>query len=104
MEDKKENAEKDNMKDRIDDLKNSAEEFAKEAKDKAEGFAGKTMEGVEKLLNDVFKKNKAEDAEFTEENTDPKDVEITELKKELEELRDKYVRLYADFDNHRKRT
>ena len=30
-------------------------------------------------------------------------IEIAELKKELEELRDKYVRLYADFDNARKR-
>ena len=47
---------------------------------------------------------KPEDADFEEVKTDPKDIEITELKKEMDELRDKYVRLYADFDNHKKRT
>lgn len=102
-----ENSEKDNLKDKVEDLKNQvtekAAEFAVDAKDKAETFAGKTLDAAEKLINDVFKKNKPEDAEFEEEKTDPKDIEIAELKKELEELRDKYVRLYADFDNARKR-
>jgi molecular chaperone GrpE len=108
MEEKKENVEKDNLKDRVEDIKNSvsekAEEFAQQAKGKAETFAGKTLDGVEKLINDVFKKNKPEDAEFEEEAVDPKDIEIVELKKEMDELRDKYVRLYADFDNYKKRT
>lgn len=108
MEEQHENVEKDNLKDRIEDIKNTvsgkADEFAKDAKGKAESFAGKTLDGVEKLINDVFKKNKPEDAEFEEEAVDPKDVEIAELKKEIEELRDKYVRLYADFDNYKKRT
>jgi len=101
------NSEKDNLKDKVEDIKNQvtekATEFAADAKDKAENFAGKTLDAAEKLLNDVFKKNKPEEAEFEEEVTDPKDIEIAELKKELEELRDKYVRLYADFDNARKR-
>jgi molecular chaperone GrpE len=74
-----------------------------DAKEKAGSFAGKTIDAAEKLLNDVFKKNKPEDAEFTEEAVDPKDIEIAELKKEMDELRDKYVRLYADFDNYKKR-
>ena len=108
MEEHQENVEKDNLKDRVEDIKNTvsekAEEFAKEAKGKAETFAGKTLDGVEKLINDVFKKNKPEDAEFEEEAVDPKDVTIAELKKEMDELRDKYVRLYADFDNFKKRT
>ncbi len=109
MEEKENNkgADKDNLKERVEDIKKSvsekAEEFAKDTKDKAENLAGKTLDAAEKLLNDVFKKNKPEDAEFEEEKTDPKDIEIDELKKELEELRDKYVRLYADFDNARKR-
>ena len=107
MEENTQNNEKD-LKDRVEDMKNTvsekAEEFAKEAKGKAETFAGKTLDGVEKLINDVFKKNKPEDAEFTEEVTDPKDIEIVELKKEMDDLRDKYVRLYADFDNFKKRT
>ena len=102
-----ENSEKDNLKDKVEDLKNQvtekAAEFAVDAKDKAETFAGKTLDAAEKLINDVFKKNKPEDAEFEEEKTDPKDIEIVELKKELDELRDKYVRLYADFDNAKKR-
>jgi molecular chaperone GrpE len=99
--------EKENLKDRVEDLKNSvtgkANEFAADAKAKAENLADKTMDAAEKLINDVFKKNKPEDADFEEEKTDPRDIEIVELKKELEELRDKYVRLYADFDNAKKR-
>ena len=108
MEKNQENTEKDNLKDRVEDIKNTvsgkAEEFAKEAKGKAETFAGKTLDGVEKILNDVFKKNKPEDTEFEEEAINPKDIEIVELKKEMDELRDKYVRMYADFDNYKKRT
>ena len=108
MDKNQEQTEKDNLKDRVEDIKNTvsekAEEFAKDAKGKAETFAGKTLDGVEKLINDVFKKNKPEDTEFEEELVDPKDIEIVELKKEMDELRDKYVRLYADFDNYKKRT
>lgn len=95
------------LKDKVEDLKNSvsekAAEFAAEAKDKAESFAEKTIDATGKFINDVFKKNKPEDADFEEEKVDPKDIEIEELKKELEELRDKYVRFHADFDNAKKR-
>ncbi len=92
-----------NLKDKVEDLKNSVTEKAEELKGKAEEVAGKTLDAAEKILNDVFKKNKTEDAEFEEEKLDPKDVEIAELKKELDDLRDKYVRLFADFDNAKKR-
>lgn len=96
-----------NLNERVENIKNTvtekATEFAADAKEKAESFAGKTLDAAEKMINDVFKKNKPEEADFEEEKTDPKDIEILELKKELEELRDKYVRLYADFDNARKR-
>jgi molecular chaperone GrpE len=98
---------KENLKDKAENLRNSinekAEDFAKGTREKAESFAGRTIDAAEKLVNDLLGK-KPEDAEFEEVKTDPKDVEIAELKKELDELRDKYVRLYADFDNHRKRT
>lgn len=51
-----------NLKDKVEDIKNQvtgkATEFAADAKDKAENFAGKTLDAAEKLLNDVFKKNK----------------------------------------------
>lgn len=96
-------SDKENLNEKVENLKQSVTEKAEELKDKAGEMAGKTLDAAEKLLNDVFKKNKAEDAEFEEEAIDPKDIEIAELKKELEELRDKYVRLYADFDNAKKR-
>ena len=83
--------ENENLNERVEQIKNTvtekANEFASEAKEKAESFAGKTLDAAEKILNDVFKKNKPEDTEFEEEKTDPKDVEIAELKKELDELR-----------------
>jgi molecular chaperone GrpE len=106
MEDNKKGNEKD-LKDRAENLKNQvserAEEIAKGAREKAETFAGKTIDAAEKLVNDLLGK-KPEDADFEEVKTDPKDIEIGELKGEIEELRDKYVRMYADFDNYRKRT
>ncbi len=106
MEENKNN-EKENLKDRVEDLKNTinekAEELGKTAKEKAESFADKTIGAAEKLVNDLLGK-KPEDVNYEEEKTDPKDVEIAELKREMEELRDKYVRLYADFDNYKKRT
>lgn len=105
-----ENNDKETLKDKVEDLKHTVTEKAEEIREKAEelagqaqDIAGKAMGTAEKLINDVFKKNQAEEAEFTEEKTDPKDIEIAELKKELDELRDKYVRLYADFDNAKKR-
>jgi molecular chaperone GrpE len=107
MEDSKNMNEKENLKDRAENLKNTvsekAEEIAKGAREKAETFAGRTIDAAEKLVNDLLGK-KPEDADFEEVKTDPKDIEIGELKSEIEELRDKYVRLYADFDNFRKRT
>ncbi len=107
MEENTEKSEKENFNEKVENIKNQvtdkAGEFAADAKEKAETFAGKTLDAAEKLLNDVFKKNKPEDADYEEEKTDPKDIEIAELKREIEEQRDKYVRLYADFDNARKR-
>ncbi len=97
------NNEKENLKDKMEDLKHKAEELGKEAKGKAEAFAGKTIDAAEKLVNDLLGK-KPEDVNFEEEKIDPKDIEIAELKREADELRDKYVRLYADFDNFKKRT
>lgn len=107
MQDPNEHPEKENIHERVEDVKKTvtekAEEFAHDAKGKAEDFASKTIDAAEKLINDVFGKNKENAAAQSEAATDTKDIEIAELKKELEELRDKYVRLYADFDNARKR-
>lgn len=95
-----------NLKERVEELRNTvtekADELTKGVKEKAENIAGKTIDAAEKLVNDLLRK-KPEDVQFEEEKIDPKDVEIGELKTELDELRDKYVRLYADFDNFKKR-
>lgn len=41
--------------------------------------------------------------EIEAQTADPRDTEIEELKKQLEEQKDKYLRLFADFDNFKKR-
>ena len=38
------------------------------------------------------------------EEKDQKDEETESLKKELEEMKDKYIRLYSEFDNFKRRT
>ena len=59
MKENKESTEKENLNERIEDIKNTvsgkAEEFAKDAKGKAENFAGKTLDAAEKLINDKWK-------------------------------------------------
>jgi molecular chaperone GrpE len=52
-----------------------------------------SQEQTDELLNDI------------EQSTlDPKDQEIATLKAQLDEQKDKYLRLFADFDNFKKRT
>lgn len=51
-----------------------------------------SQEETEKVFNDI---NKA--------TIDPKDEEIALLKKQVEEYKDKHLRLFADFDNFKKR-
>lgn len=103
---KEEHTDMENLKERVEELRNTvtekADELTKGVKEKAENIAGKTIDAAEKLVNDLLRK-KPEDVQFEEEKIDPKDVAINELKTELDELRDKYVRLYADFDNFKKR-
>jgi molecular chaperone GrpE len=43
-------------------------------------------------------------AQAQEEVAEPADSEIARLKSELDEQKDKYVRLFAEFDNYRRRT
>jgi molecular chaperone GrpE len=43
-------------------------------------------------------------AQPQEEVAEPADSEIARLKSELDEQKDKYVRLFAEFDNYRRRT
>ncbi|MCW3125295.1 MAG: nucleotide exchange factor GrpE [Bacteroidetes bacterium] len=41
--------------------------------------------------------------EISDSTIDPRDEEIISLKKQLDEYKDKHLRLYADFDNFKKR-
>jgi molecular chaperone GrpE len=74
-------------------------------------------EQVEGLENDNMSRNDAEEALANELNTDDsvngmqhlddnmgEDEETERLKKELNESKDKYIRLVAEFDNFRKRS
>jgi molecular chaperone GrpE len=51
-----------------------------------------SQEETEKVLNDI-----------NESTLDPKDEQIALLKKQVDEYKDKHLRLYADFDNFKKR-
>lgn len=71
------------------------------------------MENEHKTNESEIREETASDLPVSEENNGqeetlqepaPAELEILLLKQQNEELKDKYVRLYADFDNHRKRT
>ncbi|HEY0261948.1 MAG TPA: nucleotide exchange factor GrpE [Chitinophagales bacterium] len=57
----------------------------------------------EEILNNQTEETSAQNEGETSENIDPRDTEIAELKKQIEEQKDKYLRLFADFDNFKKR-
>jgi molecular chaperone GrpE len=68
-----------------------------------------------KSIKKIFKKmNTQENEKLNEQNEenqdnniqeiDPKDSKIAELQSKVDELNDKYLRLYSEFDNFRKRT
>ncbi len=70
----------------------------------------KTVDGVEEneaSENDVENTETTEESE-NEENADPEaeasDAEAVTVEAELAEAKDKYLRLYSEFDNYRRRT
>ncbi len=63
----------------------------------------KKNELIEETDNQADTENK-EGATAEKENTEPKLSEIEKLQIENLELKDKYLRLYSEFDNFRKRT
>lgn len=52
----------------------------------------------------VNEQNEQEQQENKAQETDPRDTKIAELQAKVDELNDKYLRLYSEFDNFRKRT
>lgn len=56
-------------------------------------------------VNDQVNESSGEQKEQTDvQATDEKDAKIVELQAKVDELNDKYLRLYSEFDNYRKRT
>ncbi|MCE3280199.1 MAG: GrpE protein [Bacteroidetes bacterium] len=53
-------------------------------------------------VNDQNEQNPQEETKVND--ADPKDEKIAELESKVNELNDKYLRLYSEFDNFRKRT
>ena len=51
-----------------------------------------SQEDTQKVMDDIHKST-----------MDPRDEEIVKLRKQVEEYKDKYLRLFADFDNFKKR-
>lgn len=70
----------------------------------------KNMTSEEAMEDVTFESNKNNDSEMENENIKPnkkgngKNKKVKELEQKVEELNDKYLRLYSEFDNYRKRT
>jgi molecular chaperone GrpE len=69
----------------------------------------KNIKNIFKKMNtqeneEVNEQNEPQQEEMNAEDTDPKDTKIAELEAKVNELNDKYLRLYSEFDNFRKRT
>ncbi len=62
-----------------------------------------TGEGVKKEKNNIDIKTSAEDSEAIEISEEEEEKKYESLKKEFDEINDKYLRLYAEFENYRKR-
>ncbi len=59
------------------------------------------IEKNEEIISDeTVNITESEETAAEQESTD----ELTKLKSEIEELKDKYLRLYSDFDNYKRRT
>lgn len=58
----------------------------------------------EKNVEEKLDEDKQENVNVESDNENEQEDEISKLKKEIAEANDKYVRLYAEFDNYRRRT
>ncbi|PKI23328.1 nucleotide exchange factor GrpE [Staphylococcus succinus] len=75
-----------------------------EVKDQSQTSENETVENADDTNNDKVKDNLQEDnTEEIESDADPKDEEIEQLKKDVQEKEEKYLRLYAEFENYKRR-
>jgi molecular chaperone GrpE len=79
--------------------------------------SGRGLKNGMKNIKNIFKKMSTQENDTVNEKNekdpqeetpvpeqDPKDTKIAELESKVNELNDKYLRLYSEFDNFRKRT
>ena len=86
---------------------NSKENNAEKIKDVAEETAEKTVEQPTPEEDQPVEGEVQTEAEEPEKELTPEEklqAQVDELTKEQEEMKDKYLRLSAEFDNYRKRT
>ncbi|PTJ84935.1 nucleotide exchange factor GrpE [Staphylococcus succinus] len=75
-----------------------------EVKDQSQTSENETVENADDTNNEEVKDNLQEDnTEEIESDADPKDEEIEQLKKDVQEKEEKYLRLYAEFENYKRR-
>ena len=75
-----------------------------EVKDQSQTSENETVENADDTNDDKVKDNLQEDnTEEKESDVDPKDEEIQQLKKDVQEKEEKYLRLYAEFENYKRR-
>lgn len=55
-------------------------------------------------MNEQNEQEQEQQQENPAQESDPRDVKLAEMKAKVDELNDKYLRLYSEFDNFRKRT
>ena len=55
-------------------------------------------------VNEQNEQEQEQQQENPAQESDPRDVKLAEMKAKVDELNDKYLRLYSEFDNFRKRT
>lgn len=62
-----------------------------------------TQNAAEASTNSDSASTEEVDAEVNQEDVDPKDEEITSLKTQVDQEQEKYLRLYAEFENYKRR-
>ena len=62
-----------------------------------------SVEDADEIANESQDNLQEENSEDTEADIDPKDEEIQQLKNNVQEEEEKYLRLYAEFENYKRR-
>lgn len=88
----------------MNNQENTEEEFLHNAQDVAQSTQDGIAEGVQQGVNDAPKEEGDQSAEAENPAEEPQKTKEEELEEALLEMKDKYLRQVAEFDNYRKRT